>query len=53
MICTYGLTDVEVNKDVLRLARHFGFSHLHEHAACASGSLCPQLVHWLFEFELL
>lgn len=29
----YSATSAEVNKDVLRLARHFGFSHLHEHAA--------------------
>jgi len=29
----YQPSGTEVNKDVLRLARHFGLSHLHEHAA--------------------
>jgi len=29
----YTATNAQVNKDVLRLARNFGFSHLHEHAA--------------------
>lgn len=29
----YNATTAQVNKDVLRLARSFGFSHLHEHAA--------------------
>jgi len=29
----YNATNAQVNKDVLRLARNFGFSHLHEHAA--------------------
>lgn len=29
----YNATSAQVNKDVLRLARSFGFSHLHEHAA--------------------
>lgn len=31
---------LQVNKDVLRLARNFGFSHLHEHAV---QSLVPEL----------
>lgn len=29
----YNVTNAQVTKDVLRLARSFGFSHLHEHAA--------------------
>merc|ERR1712187_539323 len=29
----YNPACAEVNKDVLRLSRQFGFSHLHEHAA--------------------
>jgi len=29
----YAPSSAEVNKDVLRLARHFGLQHLHEHAA--------------------